>query len=284
VNSSKIFLQWEKRTYKGLTYIFNFSTAGREYKPGLGFEFREDYKRWQGRLAYGWIPGERSTWLKQHEVSLLTYGYIMNHNGQAQTNYIAPAYAFTTKKDHEFIFNFPLQYDNVTSDFFLRSNVFVPTGKYWYPDFIFTYKTPQSYKIAFTTISSYGRYFDGWKKSFSITPFVRMSGSWNMNLAYSINDVRLPDRDQRFIAHLATAKVLYMYSRSLSASSFLQYNTMIYGYIWNIRLRYNPREGNDLYLVYNDFINSDRDRLIPILPFSSQRNIMLKYTHTFRVR
>jgi len=284
LNSSKIFVQWEKRTYKGLTYIFNFSTAGREYKPGLGFEFREDYKRWQGRLAYGWIPGDKSKWLKQHEVSFLAYGYVLNKSGESQTNYIAPAYTFTTKKDHEFIFNFPVQYDNVDTTFFLRPDVYVPKGKYWYPDFIFTYKTPQSSKIAFSTISSYGRYFDGWKKSVSITQFVRLSGSWNMNLAYSINDVTLPSRDQRFITHLATAKILYMYSKSLSASSYLQYNTQIYGYIWNIRLRYNPREGNDLYLVYNDFINSDRDRYSPVLPFSNQRNLMLKYTHTFRVR
>jgi hypothetical protein len=46
-------------------------------------------------------------------------------------------------------------------------------------------------------------------------------------------------------------------------------------------LRYNPREGNDFYLVYNDnrcFI--DR-RQIEGHPSFHNRTIMLKYTHTF---
>lgn len=284
MNSSKIFAQWERRTYKGLSYIFNYSTAGEEYKPSLGFEFREDYKRYQGRIAYGWIPGDRSKRLKQHELSLLVYGYVLNKTGKSQTSYIAPAYTFTTKKDHEFILNFPIQYENCETVFYLKPDVFVPVGEHIYPDFIFTYKTPQSNKLAFSSISSLGRYFDGWRKSFSISPFIRPNGSWNINLSYSINDISFPSRDQKLYLHLATIKLLYMYSRTVSASSYLQYSTVLNGCIWNVRLRYNPKEGNDLYLVYNDFINTDRQREIPYLPFRNQRNIMIKYTHTFRVR
>jgi hypothetical protein len=36
--------------------------------------------------------------------------------------------------------------------------------------------------------------------------------------------------------------------------------------------------------VYNDRLNQDRDRLLPTvpsLPFSQERTVLLKYTHTF---
>jgi hypothetical protein len=283
-NSSKLFAQWEKKTYRGLTYLVNYSTAGSEYDPALGFEYRKDYKRYQGRIAYGWIPGERLKRFKRHEISLLAYGYIWNSTGESQSGYLAPAYTFTSKKDHEFIFNIPVQYENCKANFFLDSTAFIPPGEYIFPDFILTYNTPQSNRYSFSSIVSWGKYYDGVKKSLSVTPFIRPNGSWNINLSYNLNSIFFPARNQKFMSQIVTAKILYMYSTSVSVSSYLQYSSIIEGYIWNVRLRYNPKEGNDMYLVYNDYINTERHRKIPPLPFSNQRNIMIKYTHTFRMR
>ena len=38
---------------------------------------------------------------------------------------------------------------------------------------------------------------------------------------------------------------------------------------------FNPREGNDLYLVYNHGINTDRYRDIPPFPFTDNRAVMI---------
>lgn len=70
-------------------------------------------------------------------------------------------------------------------------------------------------------------------------------------------------------------------SAKFSATAFIQYNSTTDSIISNVRLRYNPREGTDLYLVYNEGINTDRSGEDPVLPFSSGRTIMLKYTYTF---
>jgi hypothetical protein len=51
----------------------------------------------------------------------------------------------------------------------------------------------------------------------------------------------------------------------------------------NARLRYNPREGNDIYVVYNDTLNGNRFREAPHLPVSSGRALMLKVSYTFNV-
>jgi len=50
----------------------------------------------------------------------------------------------------------------------------------------------------------------------------------------------------------------------------------------NIRFRYNPREGNDFYLVYDEGLNTNLKRETPFLPFTSGRTILLKYSYTFR--
>ena len=63
--------------------------------------------------------------------------------------------------------------------------------------------------------------------------------------------------------------------------SLVQYVNAEDQLLTNFRLRYNPREGNDFYLVYNDnrginynIVNSESPRFF-------NRTIMVKYIHTF---
>jgi hypothetical protein len=44
---------------------------------------------------------------------------------------------------------------------------------------------------------------------------------------------------------------------------------------------FNPKEGNDLYIVYNELLNCNRTRVSPILPLSDTRTLLVKYTYTF---
>ena len=52
----------------------------------------------------------------------------------------------------------------------------------------------------------------------------------------------------------------------------------------NVRLRYNFAEGTDLWLVYNEGLDAERDRPgldLPLTPLSLSRAFIVKYTHTF---
>ncbi len=46
---------------------------------------------------------------------------------------------------------------------------------------------------------------------------------------------------------------------------------------------YNFHEGNDLWLVYNEDINTDRDYDIPRELLTRGRTVLLKYTNTFGI-
>jgi len=72
-----------------------------------------------------------------------------------------------------------------------------------------------------------------------------------------------------------------MFSTKLSATIFVQYVNTEDDLITNFRLRYNPREGNDFYLVFNDYRGIDDNYSIPELPKFFNKTIVVKYTHTF---
>jgi len=94
-------------------------------------------------------------------------------------------------------------------------------------------------------------------------------------------DFDFPERNMTLNNHIAGIRGLYMISTTLSLSGFIQYNTAINKVISNVRFRYNPREGTDLYLVFNEGRNTYLERESPPLPAYSDRSIMLKFTYTF---
>jgi hypothetical protein len=73
-----------------------------------------------------------------------------------------------------------------------------------------------------------------------------------------------------------------MLSTTTSAVGFVQYNDSEHAVIANVRLRYNPREGNDLYIVWNESLVTDRTSFVPVQPLSTERTIVVKYSHTFQ--
>ena len=85
-----------------------------------------------------------------------------------------------------------------------------------------------------------------------------------------------------FTNHIAGFRGLITMTTSTSLSAFVQYNTAVNKISTNIRFRFNPREGNDFYVVYDEGMNTHLMRETPSLPVSSGRTILLKYSYTFR--
>lgn len=113
------------------------------------------------------------------------------------------------------------------------------------------------------------------------SPKLERFPSLNLSGLYQINYVTFPDRNQQLTASVARLRMLYMFNIAFSVSAFTQYNSLSNGIISNFRIRYNPSEGNDLYIVFNETFNTDRSRMNPVLPITDNRTILVKYTYTF---
>ena len=65
----------------------------------------------------------------------------------------------------------------------------------------------------------------------------------------------------------------------LSAATTIQHSTAAHLTSLNLRLRYNFREGTDLWLVYDQVLNSDRDRQLPELATTQRESVLVKFTY-----
>src|SRR5688572_5521111 len=89
-------------------------------------------------------------------------------------------------------------------------------------------------------------------------------------------------RDQVETIQLARARVRAALNPQASGNAFVQYNSTTDRLDFNVRLRYAFAEGTDLWLVYNEGLDTDpvSDVIGVRSPTSLARTILLKYTHT----
>jgi hypothetical protein len=114
-----------------------------------------------------------------------------------------------------------------------------------------------------------------------VEPYVNLSSRVVISGTYQFDAIRFSKRNQEFQNHIGRLKFEYMHSTKLSASTFVQYNTFDTALAGNFRVRYNPREGNDFYLVFNEYRFLEPGTEMPPRPNIANRSLLLKYTHTF---
>jgi len=279
-NPARVWINLENRDYSGFIYNLDYSYSGEDYDPGLGFQNRSNFTRIGNSAGFGWIP-ENHSFINRHQLRALGFLIISNATRSTESAEIGPVYELTTRKAQSLTLDANYFYENILTSFRLSDNVRVPAGVYEYFGSNFSYQT-SSTKLYGVTISGYtGTFFDGYRHTVGLSPRWNVSPSLNLSGLFQINYVTFPDRDERLTASVARLRVLYMLNTKFSVSAFSQYNSLSNGIVSNLRIRYNPREGNDLYIVYNEASHTDRSRMNPMLPFTNNRTILLKYTYTF---
>lgn len=274
---------WERRNDEGFAYDLNYTFTGAQMNPEVGFLRRNDIQGGGGRLQYGWIHGETSRFFSNRAMfSARRYSRVSD--GSLESMEIAPGWFFNTKGGLGAFLELKYMKEGVDEDFDLADDVMVPAGEYTFSAFEGRIFTPSSKPVSAMIHIEAGGFFDGNIVSVGAEPILNLSASLQLSGEYQYNYVSFPDRDQSMQSHIFRTNILYMYSTKLSASAFVQFNTADDVFIGNFRIRYNPREGNDLYLVYNDYRGfMVADDVIPEAPSYYNRAIMLKYTHTFRL-
>lgn len=276
---SRMQARWERRTFGGLGYDVSVSRSGRLYDPGVGFALRQDYTRIGDRLFYGWIPGEGSA-LQRHQLSLNGALFLRNADGTVESGEIGPAWEASLKTGATVRGLAGYFFEELREPFDL-GQVRIAAGRHRFATVQVLYETPGGRTLRLKVNGTAGSFFGGQRLSLGAEPRWMMSRHLELRGYYGIDRLHFPEAGRTFLAHVARVRAAAALNTRLSADAFVQYSSAADAAAVNVRLRYNPREGNDLYLVYNQGLNADRHRLVPALPVTDRRTLVAKYTYTF---
>jgi hypothetical protein len=271
-------VNWERRGQDGLLYTFDLTHAGEIFEPRLGFLLRRDYTKADMSLGHGWRP--QGTRLLRY--SLRLDGTVVRRmaDGTVESVEAGPVAVLETRGRRTWTVSVPVRHENLTSGFSLPENTFVPAGTYDFTGGRLQYQAPQGDRLRPNVTFEAGQFYDG--RNASLSTGIDWNPSMHLFLGalYRLDAVEFPDRRQSFTAHVGRLRAEVMFTTKTSALGFVQFNSTQNAIIGNFRFHYTPREGNDLYLVWNENLTTNRFSFDPVRPVSNERTIMVKYSHT----
>ena len=279
---TRLLLNWEHRNQKGLGYDFVYTWSGKQFNPGIGFEELQNYHGLRSMVQYGWFPEEKKPILYQRVY--LTIANIWNTVTMSQETFKGNlSWYIEAKKGNYGSSGIYWTQDDITDTLYIAAGqAYIPPGRFRFANMSVLYGTSSSHDLSAYFMISAGKYYDGWNYSFSVFPTLNIGTSLSTSLTYYLDYVNFPSRSMKFTNHIVGLKGTMTLTTKTSLSAYIQYNTAVNKALTNIRFRFNPREGNDFYLVYDEGLNTRLTSEIPHLPFSSGRTILAKYTYTFR--
>lgn len=274
---------YQRRCRKGLNYLLAVSRAGSDYTPDIGFVTRQDFTEYYWDAGYTRLSPEKSQFQQVTPFQLTGFVAMRNHDSSVESGQAAYKTNFYWKSGATFRTSLDLNYEDLPAPLKLPENTFVPAGDYYFPGFSAGFEMPWRFKLRVAPSISLGQFYDGRRANFASDASWNISEHLELRAYYSLDHVRFPDRNQEFNSHIIRLKVNYAYDTHFSIRSFVQYNGPEQALIPNVRIRYNVNEGHDLWIVYNEGINTDRHRVTPVLLRTENRTVLVKYTYTYRL-
>lgn len=281
VDAARVVFDWTRRKLGGLSYQHAFTWSGPGYDPAVGFELRSDFKRVQSDWSYQWFPGESSAF-RRFWLGLESNAWIRNADDELETGQLQPFVQVETKPGTTFKVSVNTQWEDVLTPFPLSDDVEVPAGSYRATETIWEFRAPRGWGVRPNATLTAGEFFDGGRIglggdiSWSVNEHLELRGGWEWNR------ITFESRGQEFDSNLLTLTARGAFNTRLSVDLFGQYNSLLDVVTTNTRFRYNFAEGQDLWLVWNEGLNLEREVFgVPRLPLEDARTLTLKYTHTF---
>lgn len=275
-------IELQRRAEEGLLYEAKYAYWGKNFDPKSGFIFINNIHEIRTELGYGWFPGENSPIFNYSIGNDFNVTKRMD-DGKIETIQIRPQFKMDLKTGYGMFISYGYNREGLLNDFYLPNDIIVEAGEYNFWALRSHFNTPRTKKVVANFGVDGGGFYDGKQISTNFETEFNLSASVQLSAFYNFDKVKFVETDQQFSNNLARLKATYMLNTKLSMSAFVQYNELENIIISNFRLRFNPRDGNDLYLVLNDTRYADKTDLSPVPESFINQTIMLKYTHTFKL-
>ena len=272
---------FEKRLRDGFGYSTGVVWSGADYNPGVGFVQRTDFTQFNQEFSYTYRHGDESRFIWN---SVETEGdlFYRNSDGSIETFELETEWRFMTKSGADGGIGIKRTFEDIQFPFNLDQNTTIHEGEYTFYQMSANYRMSRAGLFRFGINAEAGGFFDGNGYSISFSPLWNVSPHLEIEGTYNHVYVRFSDRDQKFFSHLARLRLGIPFNTQISTNIFLQYNSVIRSFSTNARFRYNFSEGHDLWIVYNENLNTNiRQMALPEMPRSDFRAFMVKYTYTF---
>jgi hypothetical protein len=273
-------VRWNRQTGRGLGYTLQYSRAGRDFRPGLGFLPRRDYTTVNAIGNY-FIFTDGHPFFRRVYPGALAFSTFRNADGVLESGQYAFWVQWDTKAGGGGWVEPKWFRENVLTPFRIGGRVDIPAGSYDFADLQAVWTMPAGRRMRADVDFRAGTYFDGRRTQVIVSPTWNVSRHLELAGSYQLTALRFPVRGQAVDVHLASVRIGAALDARFSGTTLVQYNSTTDRLDFNLRFRYAFREGTDLWFVYNEGLDTSGRPDAIDMPRSQARAFLVKYTRTF---
>ena len=279
-DAGMLFASWQRRRQEGIIYNATVRRAGADYRPQLGFLTRRDFTELSGTVRYSRFLPETAYFRRVSPFEVRGSATLRNADRTVESGSIEPSVTVEWKSGASLAVWLAVDYEDLRRPLSLPENTAVPPESYWFYNVGAAYDMAQGGLFRSAFVWGMGSFYDGWTTLLGAEPRWNLSRHFELSGEYQAHFVRFSDRGQGFDLHIGRLRAQLAFDSKASVAAFAQYDSDSEIVSTNVRFRYNFREGNDLWVVYNEGIRAELGD--PRLPRTDNRTVMVKYTYTFR--
>ncbi len=269
----------------GFGFQYRFREYTEDFNPELGFVSQPNTKRLTLNNGY------RKTYTDHKFLQYLSVGHYIRKNWISSTG--APGYFQTNlyltmiNKKGYFFNVFPLyKEDHLYGAWQIAENIIIPEDKYNMWQIEPTFNNGRSMKYQYSISGVYGGFYGGRQLSFSGNLNYDFTKNFKLEVGANYNRLSFPDSYSENGSSVINinryySRLKFAFSSKSFVNSYLQYDTNTKKLGVNMRFRYQPREGTDLYMVYNHNVNTKPNEVLPNLNTTQDQSFIIKFSKTF---
>lgn len=258
----------------GLAGQLSLLSIDEDFNPALGFVNRSGIEQLNAEVRY--VKRFDRRWIRRF-VPSLAYKEVKGLDGATQSAKTQLSLLnIETDDGDEIRAGLLRERDVVLADFDIVDGIVVSPGDYSFDRAYVEYEGAGERKFALEAEVSTGDFYDGSLTSAELEIDWRPNPHFLFSLGYEINRGEMQNGD--FTTKLVTARASIAFNAKWSWINFFQYDNVSENAGLNSRLRWNPRAGQNVYIVVNQGFERDvRNRFQ-----SSNTELAAKAGYTFR--
>ena len=277
VDQSNWGAQFGVTTSEGFSGRVEYEIMQPNFNPALGFLNRRDYER--GRLWGNYrYRTQGHSWIR----SLATFVSLQHYDTYSTGEFESASYWWRpihleTHRGDTYSLSVVDSQEVLAEPFTVARRIVIPAGEYEESGYQLEAEWATERVLAPSIAYEKQGYYGGDQTSVTGSIDWRPSSRWYARVSYQYNDVELPHSD--FRTRLIQVRANLAFNVKWSWVNLVQYDNLSESVGINSRLRWNPRAGEDLYVVWNH----DFDALAAFSQMQSrQSEFSVKYSRTFR--
>lgn len=283
LKSTRLSLLWETRRTDKLFHKLGYVYSGNGFNPLVGFVDRSNFHNYSGSLSYGKFASERKGLFQYKRWTLLNVDAYQNAENFAwETVEVGSSLLLRKFNGVDFSLGGTFHHEYLTDELDFGNGIVIDEGTYNFYTIRLGISQPYYKNIQLPLRASFGGFFDGNRFNFNFSPIFNLGKHWEINSTYDFTYLDFSKKQIQKPIHNASLQVNYAFDLHFSLNYICQYNSNVNQFFNNLRLRYNFKDGHDLYLVWNENFYENRrinDNLIR--PLSGNQAFILKYSYTF---